>query len=61
MANDDTDQTGYTEEGHEAEWCVHDGQSNQCSDRTIGRGGEDKNRLDGIVELDKKCKIDTNE
>src|SRR5260370_35568596 len=61
MADNDTDQTRYAEKGHEAERRVHDCQRNQSSDRAIGGSSKDKKWLDGIVELDEKSKIDTDE
>jgi len=40
---------------------VHDRQGDQSSDGTVGGRGKDKERLDGVVELDKKREIDANE
>jgi hypothetical protein len=51
MADDDADETSYAEKGHKAEGRVHDCQGNQRTDGAIGGCGKDKERLDGIVEL----------
>ena len=54
VADDDADQAGDAEEGHEAEGCVHDRQRNKRADDTVGSRGKDEEWLDGVVELDEK-------
>src|SRR5258708_40227437 len=49
MAYDHSDEAGHPEECHETKGRAHDRQGDQCSDRSIRCGGEDQQRLDGII------------
>src|SRR6266404_8394336 len=61
MADDDSDEAGYSKKGHETKRSPHDRQGDQCTDRSIGSGREDQQWLDGIVELNKQRKVDADQ
>src|SRR6266404_6297251 len=58
MAYDDSNQAGHSKKCHESKGRSHDCQSDQCTNRPIGSGRKDQQRLDGIVELNKERQVD---
>jgi hypothetical protein len=57
VADDDANQAGNTQEGHEAKRRVRHGRSNQCPADPVGNDGEHNQWLHRILELNQQGKI----